>query len=128
MKSTGRTGWYFRVFNVGFVERVLPLVLVLIDRPFPQWTVVHACEIMRNRHEDRQAANELASCPLLSEDLRIALSERQKKMNLVKQCVKKMLKNFRIISLSFILLKVGFFLSIYYFQSTYFLPYLLSSA
>ncbi|MEK7290435.1 MAG: hypothetical protein AAB013_00825, partial [Planctomycetota bacterium] len=62
-------------------------------------TVARAYEIMKNRYRDKRGALELASCPLLSEDLRRTLSERRKRMDSVKQCVKKILKYFRVISL-----------------------------
>lgn len=97
VKSTGRIGWYFRVIKEGYVESGLPVVL--LDRPYPQWTVARAYEIMKNRYRDKRSALELASCPLLSEDLRRTLSERRKRMDSVKQCVKKILKYFRVISL-----------------------------
>lgn len=71
VKSTGRTGWYFRVLVEGYVERGMPVKILAC--PFPQWTVARANEIMRRRHEDRHAALELASSPLLSESWRTTL-------------------------------------------------------
>lgn len=73
VKLTGRTGWYFRVIHEGFVERGLPLIL--LDRPFPQWTVAYANKIMYHRYEDRDTASELASCHLLSTNWRATLSD-----------------------------------------------------
>ena len=78
VKSTGRIGWYFRVLNEGYVKRGLPLIL--LDRPFPQWTVARASEIMHHRHEDWQAAAELASCPLLSMNWRKTLSSSKRQI------------------------------------------------
>lgn len=72
VKSTGRIGWYLRVLDEGYVERGFSLVL--LDRPFPRWTVACAYEIMKNRHKDKQSALELASCPLLSLNWRTTLS------------------------------------------------------
>jgi MOSC domain-containing protein YiiM len=74
VELTGRTGWYFRELKEGFVRSGLPVVLD--ERPFPQWTVVRANEIMRNRREDRLSAGELASCPLISESWRSMLSSK----------------------------------------------------
>ena len=62
--ETGRTGWYLRVLTGGYVEAGTPVVL--LERPFPQWTVARATEVMNRRREDPDAAAELAACPLLS--------------------------------------------------------------
>ncbi len=71
VRETGRTGWYLRVLQEGYVEPGLDVVL--IERPFPQWTVARATEVMLHRREDRQAAAELAECPLLASDWRRVL-------------------------------------------------------
>ena len=67
-------GWYFRVLTEGYVEQNLPLAL--LDRPFPQWTVTRAYNVMDEREEDPQASAELATCSLLSVDWRRYLLER----------------------------------------------------
>ena len=64
MKQTGKTGWYFRVLQEGYVEAGNPLVLM--ERSFPQWTVATAYVIMHNRRTDVKAAEALARCPALS--------------------------------------------------------------
>ena len=64
VRETGRTGWYLRVLTEGYVEPGLPVTL--IERPYPQWTVARATEIMHRRREAPAAAAELAACPLLS--------------------------------------------------------------
>lgn len=64
IKETGRTGWYFRVLQEGYVETGNPLVLM--ERSFPQWSVATAYLIMRNRRTNVIAARELARCPALS--------------------------------------------------------------
>lgn len=64
VKETGKTGWYFRVLQEGYVEAGNSLVLM--ERSFPQWTVAVAYAIMRNRRIDVTAAYELALCPALS--------------------------------------------------------------
>ncbi|MFQ5905633.1 MAG: 3-alpha domain-containing protein [bacterium] len=48
--------------------------MILLERPFPQWTVARASEIMRHRREGPEAAVELAACPLLSARWRETLS------------------------------------------------------
>ncbi len=72
VEATGRTGWYFRVLVEGYVEP--GLTVILLDRPFPQWTVARAMAIMRHRREERGAAAELATCPLLSANWRKTLA------------------------------------------------------
>ncbi len=64
VRETGRTGWYLRVLEEGYVEAGMPVEL--LERPFPQWTVARATEIMHRRNEDREAAMALAACPALS--------------------------------------------------------------
>ena len=48
----------------------------LLKRPFPEWTVAEANEVMHVRKADREASRSLASCPLLSESWRATLSKR----------------------------------------------------
>jgi MOSC domain-containing protein YiiM len=72
VQATGRSGWYLRVLEEGMVRQDLPLVLV--DRPFPEWTVARAARVMHRRRSDPDAAAELAACPLLSAAWRARLS------------------------------------------------------
>jgi MOSC domain-containing protein YiiM len=74
VEATGRTGWYFRVLTEGYVAAGQPVVL--LARPFPQWTIDHANEVMHRRRNDRLAATELAEVPLLAESWRAALAPR----------------------------------------------------
>ena len=64
IKETGRTGWYFRVLNEGYIEAGNDLTLR--ERPFPQWTVATANAVMLNRNIDAKSAQKLAQCPALS--------------------------------------------------------------
>jgi MOSC domain-containing protein YiiM len=43
--ESGRTGWYYRVLQEGYLQAGDPLQLV--ERPNPQWTVLHAYFILR---------------------------------------------------------------------------------
>lgn len=74
VERSGRTGWYFRVLAEGEVAAGLPLIL--LDRPYPQWTIARANAIMRRRKTDPDAA-ELAACPLLAESWRATLGKRE---------------------------------------------------
>lgn len=71
---SGRTGWYFRVLAEGDVAAGLPVIL--LDRPFPQWTIAHANAVMHRRDGGRGGAADLAACPLLADAWREALRRR----------------------------------------------------
>ena len=77
VQKNGRTGWYFRVLKKGNIEPNLPLILQ--DRPYPQWTVKRANQIMHQEKNDRASAAELAACPLLASNWQQTLSRRAKK-------------------------------------------------
>jgi MOSC domain-containing protein YiiM len=71
VETNGRTGWYLRVLQEGRVEAGLPLEL--IERPFPQWSVSCACEVLRARKASPHDAAALANCELLSRSWRETL-------------------------------------------------------
>ncbi|HWL10999.1 MAG TPA: MOSC domain-containing protein [Planctomicrobium sp.] len=74
VQKTGRTGWYFRVLTPGAIESGMPLTLV--DRPFPQFTVSRASDIMHAKLRDRTLDLELAACPALSASWKTTLIAR----------------------------------------------------
>lgn len=61
--ATGRTGWYCRVLREGSVEPGLPLILM--ERPYPQWTVALTNDFGHHRNNDVATARALAACPAL---------------------------------------------------------------
>ena len=63
--ETGRTGWYCRVLQEGEVHHRMPIVL--IDRPYPQWTIALVNDFGHDRNADVKLARELAACPLLAD-------------------------------------------------------------
>ena len=69
---TGRTGWYFRVLREGNIQA--GAALVLVERPYPEWTVTVANNIMLHRKENYVAAHALAECPALSASWKATLS------------------------------------------------------
>jgi MOSC domain-containing protein YiiM len=70
----GRSGWYFRVLQEG---QVAPgQEMQLCDRPYPEWTIARAHQIMHHDRNDRAAAIALANCPLLSDNWREKLLQR----------------------------------------------------
>ncbi|NEZ60832.1 MOSC domain-containing protein [Adonisia turfae] len=74
VQRTGKTGWYFRVLQEGYVTPKQPLVL--INRPYPQWTVMRANETMHHRTTSRDQVAELAELPLLAANWQRTLTNR----------------------------------------------------
>lgn len=69
--ANGRSGWYLRVLNEGWIEA--GGLVELVDRPYPQWPVRRVAEVMANRQERQEEASLLAQCPALAEDWRLRL-------------------------------------------------------
>jgi MOSC domain-containing protein YiiM len=78
VQGIGYTGWYFRVLQEGFVQPGDSLQLV--ERSYPQLTLVEANRIMHHDKEDWEAIARLLACPLLSKSwqksLRFRLNRR----------------------------------------------------
>jgi len=70
--EAGWAGWYYRVLAEG--EITAGSVMVLEDRPCPQWSISQANVIRSSRREQPKAAAELAACPLLAESWRAKLA------------------------------------------------------
>ncbi|HHT9130320.1 MAG TPA: hypothetical protein ACFYEC_05590 [Candidatus Brocadiaceae bacterium] len=66
IQQTGKTGWYLRVLQEGYVEAENDLILA--ERPFLQWTVAKANLITQHRKTNFLAARALSRCPALSPD------------------------------------------------------------
>ena len=78
VERTGRTGWYLRVLEEATLSA--PAEIVLLELPYPEWTVAKANEIMHHRKKDGTAARALASCPALSESWTSSLILRADKL------------------------------------------------
>ncbi|MDF1739835.1 MAG: MOSC domain-containing protein [Verrucomicrobiales bacterium] len=78
VERTGRTGWYFRVIKEG--PLLAPAEITLLERPFPQWTVAEANDIMHRRKKDAEASRALADCAALSASWKTTLSRRAAKI------------------------------------------------
>ncbi|MBA2284786.1 MAG: MOSC domain-containing protein [Ktedonobacteraceae bacterium] len=63
--ATGRTGWYCRVVQEGIVEPGMPLLLV--ERPYPRWTMALINAFTHGQNKDVALARELIACPQLDE-------------------------------------------------------------
>jgi MOSC domain-containing protein YiiM len=62
--EAGRTGWYGRVLQEGLIAPGLPIMLV--ERPYPQWTAALTNDVGHGRNTDVETAQALAACPLLN--------------------------------------------------------------
>jgi MOSC domain-containing protein YiiM len=74
VQRTGRTGWYFRVLTEGIVTAGMPLVL--LERPYPDWSVERANRVMHIDKDDRSTTADLAAIPLLAASWRTTLARR----------------------------------------------------
>ncbi|KAB8146019.1 MOSC domain-containing protein [Chloroflexia bacterium SDU3-3] len=74
VQRSGRTGWYLRVLDEGLVGP--DAQMQLIERPYPEWSIAHANQIMHHRRHDLAAAAALADCPQLSGSWRRTLQAR----------------------------------------------------
>jgi MOSC domain-containing protein YiiM len=61
----GRSGWYLRVLEEGWIEAEMPVVL--IDRPNPAWSIARANEILHHRKTDLPLTLALADVPRLAD-------------------------------------------------------------
>lgn len=73
VQRSGLGGWYVRVLREGNVAAGQSLVLV--TRPYPEWTVARANDIIYGRETDQDAKAALAACPALSPRWRNVLSD-----------------------------------------------------
>jgi len=64
VEQTGFTGYYFRVLRHGAVRAGDELLL--LERPFPEWTIGRCNQIMHHTKSDAESARALAEVPLLS--------------------------------------------------------------
>lgn len=74
IQKTGRTGWYFRVLQEGVVHE--NSALTLLERPYPEWTIAKCNEVMHERKNDMQLAQQLAACSLLAPNWKETLQKR----------------------------------------------------
>lgn len=67
-----RTGWYFRVVSEGVVHA--GNVITLSERPYPEWTIAAANDVMYGQNREASAA--LAAVPTLSKSWKDTLRRR----------------------------------------------------
>lgn len=74
VQQSGRTGWYFRVLEEGFVTSRVSMTL--IERPHKEWTVAKANHVMHKDKANLAEAARLTCVPLLSPNWRESLRHR----------------------------------------------------
>ncbi|MDQ3547695.1 MAG: MOSC domain-containing protein [Chloroflexota bacterium] len=72
VQRNGRGGWYVRVLREGNVAAGQPLTLV--ERPYPEWSVARANDIINRREDDATVRAAFAACPALSPRWRNVIS------------------------------------------------------
>lgn len=75
--DSGRTGWYFRVRQMGAVQK--GDAMELSARPHPEWTIARANDVMEQRDDDTTSLRSLVACPALSSSWRDELEARLQK-------------------------------------------------
>jgi MOSC domain-containing protein YiiM len=73
VEATGKHGWYLRVVEEGEVAAGAPVIL--LQRPWPEWTIARAFAAMRGRSTDFTEAAQLRAVPALSAAWRQTLSQ-----------------------------------------------------
>ncbi|WP_182867950.1 MOSC domain-containing protein [Rhodopirellula sp. JC639] len=74
VQQTGRTGWYFRVLQEGTIKPGLSVEL--IERPFAEFTVARAIEVMYAKPRCSEDDLRLAECAALSASWKETLYQR----------------------------------------------------
>jgi len=74
----GRSGWYLRVLEEGWIEAGMPVVLA--ERPNPAWSVARANLILHHRRTDLLLTLQLAEVPGLANSWVSELRERAERL------------------------------------------------
>jgi len=75
----GRSGWYLRVLEQGWIEAEMPVML--IERPNPAWSIARANKILHHCRTDLPLALELAAVPRLANSWVEELRERAERLS-----------------------------------------------
>ena len=76
--SNGRSGWYLRVLEEGWIDTGMPVLLM--DRLNPAWSIARANEILHHRKTNLPLTLELASVPRLADSWVEELRERAERL------------------------------------------------
>ncbi|PRQ09091.1 MOSC domain-containing protein [Enhygromyxa salina] len=74
VQTTGRTGWYYRVLEVGTIAPGDPVSVQ--ERPLPQWPLARLIPLRFQRHIDPEVARELSELPSLAAGWREAFRKK----------------------------------------------------
>jgi MOSC domain-containing protein YiiM len=74
----GRSGWYLRVLEPGWIEAGMPVALM--ERPNPDWSIARTNEILHHRKTDLRLTLELANVPRLANSWVEELHERAERL------------------------------------------------
>lgn len=77
IQRSGRTGWYYRVLQEGYVEP--GNTLEMTDRPYAKWTIETCNEVMHEDRHNLKLAEELAQCDSLAVNWKNTLRRRVEK-------------------------------------------------
>jgi MOSC domain-containing protein YiiM/ferredoxin-NADP reductase len=78
-QNSGRTGWYYRVLNEGYIQAGDQMVLVA--RPNPRWTIRHIQQYLYGDLRNEQAMKELVELSGLGQSIKdLFLNRLRKKM------------------------------------------------
>jgi len=76
--GNGRSGWYLRVLEPGWIEAGMPVALM--ERPSPDWPIARANDILHHRKTDLRLTLELANVPRLANSWVSELHERAERL------------------------------------------------
>lgn len=74
VRTTGRTGWYYRVLETGSIEAGDPIAVV--ERPHPEWTVARAHRLLWNPKPERTEIEAVIAIPSLADAWRKAFDKK----------------------------------------------------
>ena len=76
--ENGRTGWYLRVLEEGYIEPQMPVML--LERINPDWSIARANRVLHHHKTDLVMTQELASVPRLADAWVRELRERAERL------------------------------------------------
>lgn len=77
VQKTGRTGWYYRVLEEGWITP--GCALILLERPHPAWTLERILKTLYQRTLNRDELEGLLSITVLPDSWRTLFERRLKK-------------------------------------------------
>ena len=75
----GRSGWYLRVLEEGWIEKQMPITL--LERPNPAWSIACANRVLHHHRKDLALTLQLAGVPGLAESWVEELRDRAERLS-----------------------------------------------